>query len=252
MREADLDEGHTTPLGLSELLSCLARLLSSHPPESLVLLPRETLERTELTAYASGWRDAAEEYEQAIAQAREEGRIQGRAESWSGRRRPLRAVDGPTEVIDFPLARRLGLPEESGPPGNGSVPGPRPGHPAGDETSTSREKVSPESSPEPTSNGARTGRRPGGDTGAPPAPAPRYSFAPKSRGSKTPTIPRLTPPRRRPPTTEDDPDGAPLARRAPSTSLRLFLPRDADDSRRAGPLGPCGCGCEPGLVPRCG
>lgn len=58
---------------LSGLLAALGRHLESHAPHEVMVLLREEMERRELRAYSSGWRDAAAEYEPVLQEARAAG-----------------------------------------------------------------------------------------------------------------------------------------------------------------------------------
>lgn len=61
------------PDTLSGLLAALGRHLESHAPDEVVVLLREEMERRELRAYSSGWRDAAGQYEPVLQEARAAG-----------------------------------------------------------------------------------------------------------------------------------------------------------------------------------
>lgn len=61
------------PDTLSGLLASLGRHLESHAPDEVVVLLREEMERRELRAYSSGWRDAAAQYEPVLREARAAG-----------------------------------------------------------------------------------------------------------------------------------------------------------------------------------
>lgn len=85
------------PDTLSGLLAALGRHLESHAPDKVMVLLREEMERRELRAYSSGWRDAAAHYEPALQEARAAG---GRG------LRLVRRASGKAAVI--PLRRQAG------------------------------------------------------------------------------------------------------------------------------------------------
>lgn len=62
--------GAPVPDDYSALLAALGHHLDHHPPDEIMVLLRAEMERRELQAYASGWRDAAAHYERALAEAR--------------------------------------------------------------------------------------------------------------------------------------------------------------------------------------
>ncbi|MFE4693655.1 hypothetical protein ACFRH6_26860 [Streptomyces sp. NPDC056749] len=163
--------GHA-PDTLTGLLAVLGGHLEGHAPDEVVVLLRDELERRELRAYSSGWRDAATHYEPALQEARAAG---GRA------LRLVRGVPGQAAVI--PLRQQ--------------------GRDAADRSADGRSR-------EGEAADGRTGRSaPAADgergerADRPQAPAP--ALVPKSRSSRVPTIPRLRPPPRRPAE-----DGAPV------------------------------------------
>ncbi|MFE9398182.1 hypothetical protein [Streptomyces flavidovirens] len=80
--------------GLPGLLGSLGEHLLRHAPEDLVILVRAEMERRELQAYANGWRDAADQYEPALEQAR---RI-----AQTRRLRLVGRTPGQAAVIPFP------------------------------------------------------------------------------------------------------------------------------------------------------
>lgn len=61
------------PDTLSGLLAALGRHLESHAPDEVMVMLREEMERRELRAYSSGWRDAAAQYEPVLQEARAAG-----------------------------------------------------------------------------------------------------------------------------------------------------------------------------------
>ncbi|OEJ52969.1 hypothetical protein [Streptomyces agglomeratus] len=152
------------PEGLPALLATLGEYLEHHPPEDVAVLLRAELERREFRAYASGWRDAADQYEPALEQAR---RI-----AQTRRLRLVGRTPGQAAVIPFP--------QDS--PSEGSAEPP----PSGTE--------------EPTPSHRSTDRGPAkaGDDSpqaadpAAPAPSPGSGLVAKNRNSRAPTIPRLT------------------------------------------------------------
>ncbi|ARF74598.1 hypothetical protein B7C62_21975 [Kitasatospora albolonga] len=147
------------PDGFSDLLATLGAYLEHHPPADVAVLLRAELERREFLAYANGWRDAADQYEPALEQARRIARTR--------RLRLVGRTPGQAAVIPFPQdapTATEGAPNaaEAGEP----APGPEPG-PDG----------VPEHSP---------------DTPAPPRSAPPGpGLVAKNRNSRAPTIPRL-------------------------------------------------------------
>ncbi|MFB4422567.1 hypothetical protein C5F59_015895 [Streptomyces sp. QL37] len=160
-RRAD-DAPADAPDTLSGLLAALGRHLESHAPDEVVVLLREEMERRELRAYSSGWRDAAAHYEPALQEARAAG---GRA------LRLVRGVPGQAAVIPLRQQDRDAADRHADD---------RNREGGGADGRTAR--------PGPAADGER-GDRPQG-----PAPA----LVPKSRTSRVPTIPRLRPPSRRP------------------------------------------------------
>jgi hypothetical protein len=152
--------GDGSGAGLPWLMARLGRLLERFGPDGVVVMSGEEYDRAQAAMYAAGWQDAAEEYTPRIAAARWEG--------WLGRWRPLRVMEEPGEVIDFPAGQRA----------EGSAAGPQ----------------------DPAAGGPGAGGSGAGSgTGAAPAngrarggtPVPRPFLSPKSRRSKSPTIPRL-------------------------------------------------------------
>ncbi len=149
----------------------LGQYLEGHAPEDLVVLLRTEIERRELGAYASGWRDAAAEYEPALRQAAQARRLS-----------LVSRTPGQAAVIPFPPDRRAHdaeaadrLPAEADrSPGEQADPAPTPGD--------AREEPP---GPPPGSGGDKA------DTPAEPGRHARATFVPKSRSSKVPTIPRL-------------------------------------------------------------
>ncbi|MGW0939216.1 hypothetical protein [Streptomyces sp. NPDC002666] len=181
------------PDTLSGLLAALGRHLESHAPDEVVVLLREEMERRELRAYSSGWRDAAAHYEPALQEARAAG---GRA------LRLVRGVPGQAAVI--PLRQQTG----------NTAGGNNADRNTADRGNADRDKAdghaptrhaadAPREDDGPEARTARTGSTDADERGGrPPAPA----LVPKSRSSRVPTIPRLRPPSRRPGT-----DAAPVA-----------------------------------------
>ena len=176
---------------LPRLMALLGRLLDRHGPGGVVVVSREEYERRELTAYACGWQDAADEYLPRITAARWEGRL--------GPRRPLRLLDGPGDVLPFPTARQP--PPGEGDPPAGSAAGA--GHDASGHNAPGHDTYG--------ADGAVTGHLAGPSDGPAPGPAagaPRPVLPPKNRRSRAPTIPRLRPtPPRRPVPPGDGPAG---------------------------------------------
>ncbi|MER5768014.1 hypothetical protein [Streptomyces sp. NPDC001985] len=231
-----------SPEDLPGLLALLGRLLEDRAPAEVAVLLREELDRREIAAYASGWRDAVAEYGPALEEAR----------AAAAAARPLRLVGrtpGQAAVIPFPQDERGRYPADGGagddpagrhpPDPRTAAGGPERDHPARD----SPRHPHPRSDIKDMKDGmdgedairearhdqhdqhdqrARQNRenrenredhqhRQDQDTGTPTTPPP--SLAPKSRKSKVPTIPRLdspsTPaarsrrPRREPPDAPD-------------------------------------------------
>ncbi|MFD9715512.1 hypothetical protein [Streptomyces sp. NPDC059076] len=242
-----------SPEDLPGLLALLGRLLEDRAPAEVAVLLREELDRREIAAYASGWRDAVAEYGPALEEAR----------AAAAAARPLRLVGrtpGQAAVIPFPQDERGRYPADGGagddpagrhpPDPRTAAGGPDRDHPARDSPRHPRprsdikgikdmkdgedgEDATPEARHDQHDQQARRNRegrqhrqhRQDDDTGTPTTRPP--SLAPKSRKSKVPTIPRLdfpsTPtarsrrPRREPPDAPDAPDvpDAPEAPPAP-------------------------------------
>lgn len=89
---------------LPRLMAKLGRLIARYGPGGVVAMARSDAERRELTAYAAGWQDAAAEFAPRVAAARRDG--------WLGRWRPLRVLNGPGDVIPFPVARQYAHPAQ--------------------------------------------------------------------------------------------------------------------------------------------
>jgi len=188
-------DGDPLPTGeeLSRLMARFGQLLEQHEPGDVVVVPRAEWERRETAAYAAGWQDAAEEYRAHIAAARWEG--------WLGRWRPLRAVDGPGEVIPFPSERLPAEPDEAATADTDEAGGTDPSSAPDGDGPGHDVRVPPQAE----------GLRPAPGTpqraARPRTPSVKPSLSPKSRRSKSPTIPRLAPlPRRRRPA-GDSPEG---------------------------------------------
>lgn len=92
------------PDELPRLMARLGRLIARHGPGGVVAMARSDAERRELLAYAAGWQDAAAEFTPRVAAARRDG--------WLGRWRPLRVLNGPGDVIPFPVARQYAHPPQ--------------------------------------------------------------------------------------------------------------------------------------------
>ncbi|MFD7116399.1 hypothetical protein ACFWAA_04940 [Streptomyces sp. NPDC059922] len=168
-------------------------------PRSSSYLLREEIERRELRAYASGWRDAADQYESALEQARAAAR--------AGRLRLVGRTPGQAAVIPFPQER----PQESPQKSPRERPHERPqGDPAHDHPDRRGGLAAPEAGPRPAphvpprTGDPRTGdprTTPGTEQRPPTPPAPptesvKPAFVHKRRSSKVPTIPTLPLPRR--------------------------------------------------------
>ncbi|MEV6423007.1 hypothetical protein [Streptomyces sp. NPDC051662] len=169
------------PGDLRALLDSLGRSLEDHEPGELVVLLREEIERRELRAYASGWRDAAEQYESALEQARATAR--------TGRLRLVGRTPGQAAVIPFP---QEGSPEDPARdhPERDDGDGPAPAADARAEPPDDG-SVDPHTDPH---TDRRTEQRAAGPR--PPAEPVKPAFVRKRRSSKVPTIPTLPPPRR--------------------------------------------------------
>lgn len=154
------------PEGLPALLGTLGEYLEHHPPEDVAILLRAEMERREFRAYASGWRDAADQYEPALEQAR---RI-----AQTRRLRLVGRTPGQAAVIPFP--------QDSSAEGSGEPPASRTEEPG----------------PSPSRGSAGRGPAKAGDDTpgaadpAAPAPSPGSGLVAKNRNSRAPTIPRLT------------------------------------------------------------
>ncbi|MEV5447190.1 hypothetical protein AB0N23_32345, partial [Streptomyces sp. NPDC052644] len=79
---------------LPDLLATLGRYLETHPPGEVAVVLREEMARREFQAYASGWRDAADQYEPVLEEAR---RI-----AQTRRLRLVGRTPGQAAVIPFP------------------------------------------------------------------------------------------------------------------------------------------------------
>ncbi|MFE7568282.1 hypothetical protein ACFU76_15185 [Streptomyces sp. NPDC057539] len=179
------------PGDLRALLDSLGRSLEDHEPAELVVLLREEIERRELRAYASGWRDAAEQYESALEQARATAR--------SGRLRLVGRTPGQAAVIPFPQEG----PQEA--PQGDTQEDPARDHPGGrdgvDPAPMAAPRTDPRADPrtaEPRADPRTAEPRADPRTAEPRPPTEpvKPAFVRKRRSSKVPTIPTLTPPRR--------------------------------------------------------
>ncbi|MFI6107254.1 hypothetical protein [Streptomyces sp. NPDC051310] len=94
------------------LLATLGRYLESHAPQEVVVLLREELARREFQAYVNGWRDAADEYEPVLEEAR---RI-----AQTRRLRLVGRTPGQAAVIPFPQGDG---PDAAGSSGSGAGAG---------------------------------------------------------------------------------------------------------------------------------
>ncbi|MFJ8649121.1 hypothetical protein ACIRNI_23740 [Streptomyces sp. NPDC093546] len=104
---------------LPALLATLGRYLEGHAPDEVVVLLREELARREFQAYVNGWRDAADEYEPVLEEAR---RI-----AQSRRLRLVGRTPGQAAVIPFPQGEgpaEGGESAEAGPDTPPESPGP--------------------------------------------------------------------------------------------------------------------------------
>ncbi|MFD7284916.1 hypothetical protein [Streptomyces sp. NPDC059863] len=137
------------------------------------MLLREEIERRELRAYASGWRDAAEEYESALEQARATAR--------SGRLRLVGRTPGQAAVIPFPQE----APQEA--PQGDAQEDPVRDHPGVRDGGEPAPMADPRTDPRADPRTAEP---------RPPTEPVKPAFVRKRRSSKVPTIPTLTPPRR--------------------------------------------------------
>ncbi|MEU7280422.1 hypothetical protein AB0A69_16785 [Streptomyces sp. NPDC045431] len=146
---------------LPALLAALGRYLEGHAPDEVVVLLREELARREFQAYVNGWRDAADEYEPVLEEAR---RI-----AQTRRLRLVGRTPGQAAVIPFP---------------QGEDPA------ADDESAGGRPETGPESPGPGAEASASASRRPrgrggaSGDAGRDPAPvSPPTSPASRSRAT---------------------------------------------------------------------
>ncbi|MFJ1591886.1 hypothetical protein ACIOD0_16795 [Kitasatospora albolonga] len=180
------------PDGFSDLLATLGAYLEHHPPADVAVLLRAELERREFLAYANGWRDAADQYEPALEQAR---RI-----AQTRRLRLVGRTPGQAAVIPFPQdapAATEGAPNaaEAGGAGGAGWAG------EARRTGDAAEAVEAVGAAEAAAAGepaASAGPGPDGvpehspDTPAPPRSAPPGpGLVAKNRNSRAPTIPRL-------------------------------------------------------------
>jgi hypothetical protein len=165
---------------LPQLMARLGWLLERLRPD-MVVMSREEFQHRELKAYSSGWQDAVEECAPRVAAARWEG--------WFGRWRPRRSLEGPGHVIPFPVARRTDRAVRDR-DGAGTT--------GGREAADGRD---PRGGAAPERGSRLKGER-GRTGGDPPVPggaqrsgarSDKPSLTPKSRRSKSPTIPRLAP-----------------------------------------------------------
>ncbi|MEV8307125.1 hypothetical protein AB0P36_07085 [Streptomyces flavidovirens] len=152
------------PDGLPALLAALGDYLENHPPEDVAILLRAEMERREFLAYASGWRDAADQYEPALEQAR---RI-----AQTRRLRLVGRTPGQAAVIPFP---QDSSPEGRAEPVDAGAQEPAPNQGAGSGT--------------PAKAG---GDAPGATDPAGPPTSAGSGLVAKNRNSRAPTIPRLT------------------------------------------------------------
>ncbi|WP_336319437.1 hypothetical protein [Streptomyces lavendofoliae] len=137
---------------LPALFATLGRHLEGHAPEEVVVLLREELARREFEAYVNGWRDAADQYEPVLEEAR---RI-----AQARRLRLVGRTPGQAAVIPFPHGD--GRDAAGGDPGDATPgqDGPRPA-PDGSRAPAPRR---PEGSAPPA---GRTGAGAGPGPGAP-------------------------------------------------------------------------------------
>ncbi|MET9429883.1 hypothetical protein [Streptomyces sp. NPDC003036] len=142
---------------LPALLATLGRYLEGHAPDEVVVLLREELARREFQAYVNGWRDAADEYEPVLEEAR---RI-----AQTRRLRLVGRTPGQAAVIPFPQGEG---PAESAESAGAAEDGP------------DTPPESPGPGAEASASAARRRRGRGGasdDAGKPPAPTPARSRA---------------------------------------------------------------------------
>ncbi|MFE2295138.1 hypothetical protein [Streptomyces sp. NPDC059452] len=160
------------PDGFSDLLATLGAYLENHPPADVAVLLRAELERREFRAYANGWRDAADQYEPALEQAR---RI-----AQNRRLRLVGRTPGQAAVIPFPQDAPVAT--EGAP--NRSAPGPV-------EAAEAAEAGEPAEGAGPGPDGVPE-HHPDTSAPAPPRSAPPGpGLVAKNRNSRAPTIPRL-------------------------------------------------------------
>ncbi|WP_328318859.1 hypothetical protein [Streptomyces sp. NBC_00388] len=190
------------PGDLAQLLASVGALLGSHAAEDLVVLVREELERREFVAYGRGWRDAAAQYHQSAegadaVRAGEAGdRVPGQAAVIPFRRRER--YERPEQPQLRPRSEDSGLTDAYGETYDDTYGGPYGAEPLPGEASPADAAETGAAAPAGAVCAAvpepRTARGPRRRPPAPEAPAaasPRPAFAPKSRRSKVPTIPRL-------------------------------------------------------------
>ncbi|MEW1546651.1 hypothetical protein [Streptomyces tsukubensis] len=202
----------TPPDGdLPGLLALVGHLLEAHSPDRIAVLLREELDRREVEAYAMGWRDAAAEYAPALEEALA-----------AAATRPLRLVDrtpGQAAVIPFPQDFQSPSGHAAGPGGPADTGEGRAAERERARGRTPRGRRSrtgvPDGDAEEAGGTGQAG--PGGETEGVPEgdeaaqPRPQPGFAAKSRKSKVPTIPPLSPlgTARRPPREPEPPAGSP-------------------------------------------
>lgn len=213
---------------LHTLLETLGRHLEDHAPEDLLLLLREEMERREFDAYASGWRDAAEQYESALERVRAAG---GPGVPLPGGRTPGQAAVIPFPR-DHPQAPERRSPDRRGLPDRWSAQnrwetgrhdpdhldhhhdpdhldhrldpdhldhhhdGRRDrDHDSGGDHDTCRPGGGRDERPDPPDGGGSRSAARGEPGSGPPSEPLKPAFGHKRRSSKVPTIPSLPPPR---------------------------------------------------------
>lgn len=141
--------------GLPDLLSTLGRYLETHLPGDVVVVLREEMARREFQAYASGWRDAADQYEPVLEEAR---RI-----AQTRRLRLVGRTPGQAAVIPFPRdgARGPGGPDAEGAATRDRTRRPAPRRPPADRPTPAR-RVEPGGADRAPADRGRAGGDPAG------------------------------------------------------------------------------------------
>ncbi|MCT2592725.1 hypothetical protein LHJ74_22895 [Streptomyces sp. N2-109] len=109
---------------LMALLSRVDSLAEAHPPDELVVLTKEELQRREFQAYAAGWQDAEEaRLEEADQQRSPDTVTPSAAASARSRMRLVPPDAAPADVLTFPMDRVNTPPPATASPPPSSSPG---------------------------------------------------------------------------------------------------------------------------------